>query len=289
MKILTFIVAFLFWSLAIFSQEKNDSSYDVHYILDATSDSLFFNEIYYSIDEVDKIFMSTCFYYMELIKEKNIFVDTFDLLTPKNYSLLESILTKRIDLYGFAKSSYFVPYFNFYNDTVELSAMNKILDNAKFNNKYSLHKNSNNIKRLHSSIKKSDSVLVESFLQFLPDSIIENETLYNLHKSMLLDTNYICNSILKKTRSNGRDLIIDFSFYEGVIYGKPKLNLWCSDYFNEKICFHVNLSKNNEIKNNKLRRVIRKHFDLKRKDIRRGGNYKMPNGNEVRIYNNNTN
>lgn len=283
MKILIFIVAF-FFNYTAYSQDKDNSNYDVHYIVDATSSSVFFNKISQEINNVDRVFLSTCFYYVELFKENKIPVDTFDLLSPKNYFLLKFILSKQKKVFGFTKSSYFIPYFKLYTDSIKLNTMNKILDSVKFINKNSTYQNSNNIKRLHSLIEKDDLILVEKFLSYLPDSIIENETLFNLHKSLILDTNYICNSIFRKADTNGSDLIIDYSFYQNIIYGKPKLYLWCSDSFNGNICYHINLSKSDKIKNNKLKRAIRKYFNLKRKDIRKGGNYKMLNGNEVRIY-----
>lgn len=288
MRISTFILAFIFWSFS-FSQENYDSKYEVHYILDATSSSIFFDEIYNSIDSVERVFLSSCFYYIELFKAEKVSVDTFDLLSPKNYTLLNTILSKRKDLYGFTKSSYFIPYFNLYTDTVSLNAMNNILDSVKFKSKYSKYRSSSKIKRLLSLIEKDDSLLIKSFLDYLPDSIIQNRILYDLHRSMLLDTSYICNPIFNEIHPNSSNLVIDFSFYKNIIYGQPNIHLWCSDYSKGNVCYHINLTKCNGIKNHKLRKSVRKYFNLKRKNIRRGGNYKMPNGNEVRIYNSNTN
>lgn len=283
MKILIFIVAFFFNFIA-YSQDKDDSKHNVHYILDATSSSVFLNKISQEINNVDRVFLSTCFYYVEMFKENKIFVDTFDLLSPKNYFLIKFILSTQKKVFGFTKSSYFIPYFKLYTDSIKLNIMNKILDSVKFVNNDFVYQNSNDIKRLHSLIEKDDLILIEKLLSYLPDSIIENETLFNLHKSLILDTDYICNSIFRKADTNSSDLIIDYSFYQNVIYGEPKLYLWCSDYFNGNIYFHINLSKSDKIKNNKLKRAIRKYFNLKRKDIRKGGNYKMANGNEVKIY-----
>lgn len=280
LKKISLIISIL---LCFNSFSQRDHSDTTHYILDASSSPQFFIEVYNSIDTVERVFISTCFYYVELFKENRIFVDTFDLLSSENYDLLKSILAKNENLYGYSKSTYFIKYFKDHTDSLTIIKMNKVLDSIDFGSAY-YNDRKKGLYRLHGEIKEKDTSVIYNFLDFLPDSIKKDEISYNLNKGMLLYYYSFWKHWYGSLNSTRSDLIVNYDFYSSLLYGGD-LKYLRNQNLGRNVIYHINLRENNTINHRKLKRNIRKAFDLKAKNMRKGGKFGLPNGQIVRVYN----
>ena len=291
------IKIFLLIVFLAFNQKPENNDISHHYVLTPCSDTQFFEDVYNSIGNVGRIFPSTCFYFNELLKNEKIYVDTFDMLTPSNYYLLKTIFDKHDvkNIFGFHVSSYYAyNYFKTFVEVGELRKMNDVLNKAKF--KKSHHQyflDQQELKNLHAAatVELEDSSLVQEFLSYLPDSIYKNKYLNILHSRKYLGEGVKLDSIFHKKYSVGQDITVDFKSYE-----LTELSFHISDLFNKKklnlvffptqvkIRYHIAINGCDEVKKTKLKRLVTREFDLKRRDLKCGNIIELLNGDEVKIY-----
>lgn len=283
-------------AFSAFNQDDKKSHINYHYILNPCSDNQFFEDVYSSIDSVKRIFVSNCFYYNELLKHEKVFVDTFDMLIPSNYFLLESIYNKhgKSNVFGYQNSSYTFLYFKTLVDSIRLKEMNDILNDANFkksNLQYFIDKKE--LKNLHAMayVELEDSLLVRDFLSYLPDSVLENRTLNMIHRSMYLGQKLYLDTIFTDVNSNGNDLIVDFNSYDESdlyfnlidLFHKVRMNLWFYPR-NHKVQYHIAINGCDGVKKSKIKRLVRREFNLRRRDLKCGNIIKLPNDDEVKFY-----
>lgn len=279
LKQFTLIISLILCFTSFGQGTKHDTT---HYILDANSSSEFFDEVYNSIDTVERVFISTCFYYVELLKEKRVFIDSFDLFSSKNYFLIKSILAKNENLYGYHKSTYFTMYFRDHTDSITRRKMNEILDSVNYVGDFGID-HRGGLDRLFSEIDINDSSLVIDFLDLLPEEIKNDDLVYNIHRGMLLNFSSFWKYWYVNLNNTRNDLIVNYEYHTSLLYG-GNLEYLSNQNLGKPVVYHVNLREIKTINPRKLRRNLKRSFNLKAMDFREGGEFRLSNGQTVKIY-----